>query len=254
MRKKVLHIALVVVAVAMLGAAWVLTTPYLRLRRIEIYGLESLTEDEVLRRLPVVRGANLLFVSADDVVRALSADRRIDSVEVHKSYPDGLVIYVHEKKPMYLLNCGRLWGLSRDGVAIPLEDARKIPSLPIISPAGNYMPVPYHRVVDSSVVRSVAFMNHLADSVPEFFDRISEVFSPRPGEFDLVLAGSGIAVRMTDDTDALKRLRIILSNLDTDTISPYEIDLRFPGQGIVRFKPKKNNGRMVGNNMEMKNG
>jgi len=93
------------------------------------------------------------------------------------------------------------------------------------------------------VVRSVAFLNRIAETDPDFLDRISEISSPEAGQFSLVLVGSGIEVKMSDDPAELEKLGVIIANLDTDTISPYEIDLRFPGQGIVRFKPKMSEGK-----------
>ena len=238
MRKRMIHIALVVFALACMGTVWVLTSPTLALRRIEIYGLENLTEDDVLKKLPFSRGDNLLLISTAAAERRLAADGRIDSVSVRRSFPDGVIIWVHEKKPVYLLNCGTLWGISRDGVAIPIDDPRRVASLPVINVAENYSPLPYRPVVDSSVVRSVAFLNRIAETDPDFLDRISEISSPEAGQFSLVLVGSGIEVKMSDDPAELEKLGVIIANLDTDTISPYEIDLRFPGQGIVRFKPK----------------
>ncbi len=251
MRRRILHIILVAFALVSLGAVWFLTSPQFAIRRIEIYGLESLSEDDILKKLPFARGDNLLLISTDEAQRRLMADARIDSVSVSKSFPDGVVIEVHEKKPVYLLNCGRLWGVSRDGVAIPIDNPREIPSLPIIVSNDNYIPTAYHEIVDSNIVKVVVFLNRIWEKDPNFLDSISEVYSPMSGEYDLVLTGSGIVVRMSEDNDVFDELGIIISNLDTDTISPYEIDLRFPGQGIVRFKPRK---REVQRSMEMGNG
>jgi len=232
--KRVFNISVIVFALCMLAVGWVLMSSHFLLRRIEIFGLSTVHEEEIMKRLPFDRGANLFLLSTGDAENAIKIDRRINAVTVSKSFPNGIIIEVVEKSSVYLLNCGEIWGLTDDGEAIPVLDVRKLPSLPIIDAGSQCCPKPYYKVADSSVLRAIAYLNKIAIERPEFLDIISGIYSPAEREFELVLINDGVKIKIKDQPEALDRLAVILDNLDKGFGEALEIDLRFPNQGIVR--------------------
>jgi len=239
---RILRVLAIVVALYTLSAGWALTGSHFNIRRIEFFGLNSIHEDELLKKLPFRRGDNLLVISTDEIENAILSDRRIETVDVRKSYPDGIIIEVVEKTPMYLLNCGEIWGLTQKGEAIPIDDIRRMPSLPIVDACMHYSPKPFYKVNDSEVLRSVSFLNMVSSEHPEFLDRISEINSPINGEFELTLIDDGVLVRIADKPDDLDRLAIIIDNIGEDSGKTIEIDLRFPNQGIVKYMSDNDHG------------
>ena len=233
--RKVFSIGIVIIAAVSMIVGWALITPYFAIRRVEFFGLRSIKEDEI--RLPFDYGDNLLLMSASLVEERIGEDRRIERVEVRKRLPDGVEIFVVEKSPCYLLNCGELWGLTRNGEAIPMSDPRKIPNLPIITSVQMYQPIPYRKVNEPSVLRALKFANKIADENPSFLDEVSEFISRREGEYSLFLANTGIEVSLSDaGENSLEKLSVIMRELGEQKKDVVQIDLRFPEQGIVRFR------------------
>ncbi len=90
--------------------------------------------------------------------------------------------------------------------------------------------------------------NKISDENPSFLDKISEIISRGNGEYSLFLAQSGIEVSLCDESEnPLKKLTVIMNGLGSEKKDVVQIDLRFPEQGIVRFregrKVNKQSGR-----------
>lgn len=96
--------ALVLVA----GCLWLLYgSSWLRTERVETSGTDVLTPAEVEAAAKVPIGAPLVSVDTDAVeARLRSALPRIDSVDVERSWPDGIELVVTERKPVLLLEKG----------------------------------------------------------------------------------------------------------------------------------------------------
>ncbi len=234
--RRAVNIALLLFGALALGAGWLLTTTRFAVKRIEFFGLVDVRRSELERLLPFSYGDNLLFVSTRAARRSILRDPRIEDVRVRRRLPDGVEVFVREKTPSYLLCCGKVWGITSAGDAIPIKDVRKLPSLPVISVVENYSPKPYRRVVAPSARRALEFLNFVAKTKPAFLGMISEVVSPREGEYVVFLADGGTQVVFPESSPKLfERLEFILRQLGPAADSVAEIDLRFPDQGIVRF-------------------
>ena len=247
MIKRTFNILALTAGLLAIATGWAMITPYFSIRRIEFFGLQSIHANRGELRLPFKYGDNLLMPKTKYAEEYIMQDCRIENVKVVKHYPDGVEIYITEKTPSYLLNCGTIWGLTSAGDAIPVADVRKLASLPVISATSSYQPLPYRRVNEPSVQRALQLANKIERKNPSFLDRISEIISPREREYSIFLR-SGIEVKLPDgDEKLLDRLSIILRNLGSDMANAFQIDMRFPEQGIVRFmqdniKSKKNKG------------
>ncbi|RKZ32587.1 hypothetical protein DRQ33_05620 [bacterium] len=234
--KKLVHIISVVVALITIAMGWILGSSYFVLRRIEFFGMDTISEQEIVNRLPFRTGDNLLWISTQDAENLLLTNKKIESVEIEKHFPDAISINIVEKKPYYLLNCGEIWGITQNCEAIPIKDFRKLPSLPIVNIEDEYIPKPYYVIHNPAVIRSVNFLNTLSRYRPDFLDNISEIYSPQKDQFEIVMAKTGLTVIMRENPQVLNELDIILNNIGEQIDKAVEIDLRFPNQGIVRYK------------------
>ncbi len=233
--KKIFNIGIILAAAISLIVGWALITPYFTVKRVEFFGLRDIGENEIA--LPFHYGDNLLLLSTGFVEQNILADPRIERVKVRKRLPDGIEIFVVEKTPSYLLNCGEIWGLTKNGDAIPITDPRKISNLPLITTTQIYQPIPYKKVNEPSVLRALKFANKISDENPSFLDKVSEIISRENGEYSLFLVQNGIEVALSDKSEnPLEKLNVIMNGLGTEEKDVVQIDLRFPDQGIVRFK------------------
>ncbi|MEU9606682.1 FtsQ-type POTRA domain-containing protein [Streptomyces sp. NPDC048057] len=100
---------LLVVALALGGGiVWALYgSSWLRAERVEVSGVGVLTPEQVSGAARVPLGSPLVSVDTDAVEDRLKKRLpRIDSVEVSRSWPDGVVLDVTERKPVLLLEEG----------------------------------------------------------------------------------------------------------------------------------------------------
>ncbi|MFF3456179.1 cell division protein FtsQ/DivIB [Streptomyces sp. NPDC002730] len=102
---------LLIVAASVLFVAagiWVLYgSDWLRVERVTTTGTEVLTPEEVLAAAAVPVGAPLISVDTDAIETRLRHKLpRIDSVDVVRSWPDGIGLNVTERKPILLIEKG----------------------------------------------------------------------------------------------------------------------------------------------------
>ncbi|WP_326649342.1 MULTISPECIES: FtsQ-type POTRA domain-containing protein [unclassified Streptomyces] len=105
-RRFLLIAAALVLAVA--AGIWVLYgSDWLRVERVKTTGTEVLTPAEVMAAAAVPVGAPLISVDTDAIEARLRHKLpRIDSVDVVRSWPDGIGLKVTERKPILLIEKG----------------------------------------------------------------------------------------------------------------------------------------------------
>lgn len=90
------------------GAVWALYgSPWLRVERVRTTGVDVLTPAEVEAAAAVPIGAPLISVDTDAIAERLRQKvRRVDSVDVVRSWPHGIGLKVTERQPVLLLKKG----------------------------------------------------------------------------------------------------------------------------------------------------
>lgn len=101
-------IALIAAAVLVAGGIWALYgSSWLRVEKVSASGTEVLTRAQVEAAAAVPVGAPLISVDTDGIEARLREKLpRIDSVEVVRSWPNGIGLEVIERKPVLLIKKG----------------------------------------------------------------------------------------------------------------------------------------------------
>ncbi|MFG3510990.1 MULTISPECIES: cell division protein FtsQ/DivIB [Streptomyces] len=104
-------IIIIALAVVLLGAGvtWLLYgSQWLRVDRVSVSGTAVLTPAQVREAAAVPVGSPLVSVDTGAIEERLRAElRRVDSVEVTRSWPDGIGLKVTERTPVLLVRKGR---------------------------------------------------------------------------------------------------------------------------------------------------
>ncbi|MFE0425258.1 cell division protein FtsQ/DivIB [Streptomyces sp. NPDC058953] len=116
------------------GVLWALYgSSWFRVRTVEATGTRVLTSEQVVEAARVPTGGPLVSVDTDAVESRLESRLpRIDSVQVSRSWPGGIVLDVIERRPVLVLEQGaRFVEVDEDGVRFATVDRapRAVPRL-----------------------------------------------------------------------------------------------------------------------------
>ncbi|MFC9286669.1 cell division protein FtsQ/DivIB [Streptomyces sp. NPDC057052] len=138
-----LRVIVIALAAVLLGAGvgWLLYgSPWLRVERVPVSGTAVLTPAQVREAADVPVGSPLVSVDTGAIEERLREKlRRIDSVAVTRSWPDGIGLKVTERTPVLLVQKGRKFievddegvrfaTVSRAPKGVPLLEAEPSPS------------------------------------------------------------------------------------------------------------------------------
>ncbi len=219
-----------------------LVLPFLPLATVRVSGLQSLERSEILRVAGINEESSLVSLSPKAIASSIKALVEVESVQVSRRFPDGLLIEVKERNPIAnILSCSggeaRLLSIDAEGYIIREENIQaglnsaRLNNLPLISglvipekAKGLRLPVfllPFTRA-----------LSRLASEDPLLLRELSEVeILPNDGQnYELVLLPVRKAVRFKTgaqlNRESLTYMMLILDVLDANTIQTDEFDLR----------------------------
>lgn len=214
-----------------------LLTPIVTLQKIEIKGESQHSEEHILSKIPYKTGDNFLTINNSRIRKNLISGNHFADVRVSRKLPNKIVVEVVEHVPRYLLLAKNdLWGITKDGIVIPLEKTGRYPDVPIISPDTNIQVFPYQKITSPSITMCLDYLNKLSETMPEHLDEISEITFDN-NSLTIYTYNDGIPVMVNYQTPTIngKYLDILLSRLKQDVSNILWIDLRTDCLATVRF-------------------
>lgn len=163
-------------------------TPVFSLQTVEIQGAPPNVYRAVLRSLEETRGASLVALDGDAVVRRLEALPSVRSVSYDRAFPHTLRLVVVPERPVAVVNqASSLWVVSERGRVIGRTSAAEAPELPRVRylpeaplAAGEFLADEGTRSVLAALAEAPRRM-----PIPIHSARFED------GELTLVLAGEG---------------------------------------------------------------
>lgn len=106
---------LVALTIEVVGA--LLTSPYFSVRKISVFGNTSLSTPEIIKLLDKSKGSNIFTIDKHAIVNRLKQNPVIKDARVFRRLPNGLLVYVIERKPDAILSVnGKLYLLDSSGI------------------------------------------------------------------------------------------------------------------------------------------
>jgi cell division protein FtsQ len=152
-----------VLVMAMIGAggatAAAFFTPVLEIDRVTVQGVAMLPEEAILNRVDLL-GENQLTVSFDATEAAIARLPLVESVEIRRAWPRGIVVLIRERQP---------WGTwEQNGVAYPIDDEGVVlvavdppKGGPVIRSSATTTLIPGERVNPEAIAAVVEIMERL---------------------------------------------------------------------------------------------
>ena len=203
----------------------------LGLKSITISGQRELSSSEILEVAGISELNSLLFLDAQNVRDRLRSLPLIKDADVHKLYPDRLMIDISEREPLALWHRdGQVMLISAEGTVIDVMRDQRFATLPFV-------------VGDGAETRVGEFIKIL-DANPDMREQIRAGVLVAQRRWNLKLT-SGVDVKLPEANPAqalasLARLERDGRVLEKDIVS---IDLRMPGRAIVRLSEDAANAR-----------
>jgi len=210
--------------------------PVFLVDEVRVEGISYLSSAEV-RSTAGVGPATSLWQPQSKWIESLEAHPLVESAEVERRPPSGLVFRIREVQPVALVASPLVHPVDVGGNRLPVDPSRPVLDLPLVRVVGS----------DSAVVsRGTGILarelRRMDEIVPEIFAVVSEAVL-EDGLVTLLLGDSGPRVRYRPPlSEARLREGIIAMNDALERFPnrpPHEVDLRFQGQVVIRGARKE---------------
>lgn len=187
---------------------------------------------DILNLCSVKLGQNFFKVDTDEISKKILSEPRIETVKIERRFPQEILIRLSEKKPIYLINLGDMYGLTQRGEIIPLEENL---DLPVVNGVSLRKVTPYRKIRDKKVDFALSLHNSLTKIDANILNLISEVNLKEKDNVILYLIPRGAKVFLGCGELEKKLIRLSLILREEKEFEKIEyVDLRLKGQAIVR--------------------
>lgn len=204
-----------------------------RLEDVVVEGRMRTDKTQILKMLSLERGQPLLSINLPEAKEKLEKISWVKAVRVERRFPDTLFIRISEKEPVALWQSQlKTYLVDRDGELVEIKEAHKYKDLLL--------------VVGHEAPHEVGRLLTLLEKFPEIKSRVTSATHLRAMRWDIKLDGKVDVKLPENEADrALAYLLNLESNhrlVNQDVIS---IDMRLPGQLILRLTPETVSGKKV---------
>ncbi len=213
-------------------------TSYFEIKEIELHGNLRLSRAELIKTAGVAPGLNIFSLDRDAVKNRLRSNPVIQDARVELNGLYTLKIDIIERTPYLYAKVGTaFYEISDDGVILNNNGIGEL-DIPLITGIN----LEANRPGDSLETNDIFFIAHnwvktLGNSI---LANISEInFSSPQNPFVILLSGEKVFPRSLEDfKNRYVFLRALLDNLRKNDVEPIYLDMRAPGEIIVRPRKK----------------
>lgn len=154
------------------AVAAVFYLPVFKLEFISVRGNSYVSSDDVFRIAGVYKGQHMFQVETDKAAQNLRKDLRIEQATVKRTFPNGIVIEVEERRPVACVACefGFL-DLDRSGMVLNAYRVRHLQTIPLLT--GVTMRDAYigDTVKDEQTLLALDYLSHLdGNTLPQIVE------------------------------------------------------------------------------------
>lgn len=227
-----------VLGIGMGSATWLLTTPRLAVRTIQVEGATKVAAEEILATADLPLGTNMLRVDPAAIRARVEALPQIRNVEIIREFPDRVTILVEERRPFTLIHAGRLHWMDEEARLLGEEREAVAPPVPIISGLTEEELASMRSAPGPKAQAAMALVRTMMRSGSSLLAEISEIdMSRREGPVLYTLDGIEVRLGTEQWEERLARLEGVLGQLtsqDGKSGTITAVDLRFRDQVVLR--------------------
>jgi cell division protein FtsQ len=186
---------------------WVNQSPIFTVKNIRVEGCMRVDGTEAVRQSGIAPGMRMMKLSTAAARMAIERIAWVRRARVVRQFPGTVVIRLEERKPIALVNCGRVRYLDEDGVLLPLF-AATYSNLPVVS---GFLPDTSGRLGATALARVKRFLTDCESAEGSVAKRISQVDFSAPRAVRIKLEDSPAMIEINDEQTPtlLRRLQQI---------------------------------------------
>jgi len=225
-RKRLKWILSVIVLMALiLGSLWLIRSPILSIRQVDIAGAAQSDPGSVVNGLEMGIGTPTIDVDGNSIAGQILEDPWVRTVNVEVLWPGSLAIDVTERVPLAPVLAGELWVLvARDGGVIAVLDEPSPLDALIAIDQGSLDPG--DTIIEPAALGALEFVHHLS-------------IERRPGTrirsegIGLIAEVQGHRIRLGRPVDMAEKASVLDALLDTGIRDGATINLIAPSRPAV---------------------
>ncbi len=237
LRFSVFGIALILISlVFVLLYDYMLTSPYIRLEKIVVTGVDGAMKNEILERAELGPDSSLLGIDLGKLKSTLEQDPWIQSVRLEKQFPHTLIIHAAKEEPWAVAAMGELYYVNRSGeIFVEVERGKKL-DFPVITGLREEAEIQGEQLLWATHVLKVLE----SERRPWSYSDISEVHVKRHGEMLLYFNSLPVPVQVmaSEMGRRMGDLKRVVEHLNETGRIPMvkKINLNYREGAVVSFK------------------
>ncbi len=212
-----------------------LILPVFTVRHIQVEGAENLNREGILDAAGLRLGDNIFEADLVGASGTLEKEFAAEDFTIFRKLPDTIVIRVRERKPVALINVGKLVGVDAQGVPLPHIGADMVESLPIITGVESVK-----ALADSSVkerlMEGLRLLDAIGRQAPGVQKRISEINVANTSTLGISLIDTGLEVVIGNNgwSQKLPNLEKVIGQVTARLDTVRTVDMRFGEKVFIR--------------------
>ncbi|MFC2074699.1 cell division protein FtsQ/DivIB [Bdellovibrionota bacterium] len=205
------------------------TTDFFALRRVEVLGINRLTEEEVISLANLEPQKNILTIDLKEVRKRIIKNQWVEELSFRRILPGTVRIKIREKIAEILLKMDKFYFVSSDGKIIKSAEPGEDLDLPIITGVKST------NLLD--IEPALRWLRNAGEKNVIPATQISELHLKSQR---IIIFTTGPVMKIYGNTqrveEQLHRLKLVLNDLHQRSIAPHQIDLNYNKKVVVKVK------------------
>jgi cell division septal protein FtsQ len=211
-------------------------TTFFRLKNIEVSTAKHLDREEILALVGVETGQDLARMNLKRMGEQLSRNPWVETVRIHRYFPDRLSISVTERDPLAIVNMGYIYYLDKKGVVFKVLNQGDKLDYPVVTGFSEEELSNNPTVTGDALKKTCELLGILREKGAFILADVSEIHYDKGYGFTLFTASGGLPIKIGAGDFAAKvdRFARIYKELMVQRPSLHYIDLDYNDKIIVK--------------------
>ena len=209
---------------------------FFRLKKIDVAATKRLSRDEILTTAMLEPGQDLLRLSLNKIGAQVAQNPWVETVRIHRYYPDTISISVIEREPLAVVNMGYLYYLDTKGnIFKPLNQGDRL-DYPVITGFSEEDLTRDPNGMKEALKATCDLLAFMREKCSFILADVSEIHYDKGYGFTLFTATVAMPIKLgsTDFPGKFSRLARIYQNLKAQQQSIQYVDLDYNDKIIVK--------------------